>query len=152
MGFERFLEKCRNYEKNKKKIIKKNIENFGEIIFQKPKADDIIEFMDIAEMSDNIDVKIFAKVASKFIYKCCADLRAKEVRESEEFKKLDPNEIALELFGVTNTIELASDLFTEFDGTQEKEKVADKVKNSLDSVENMEKATGSLTILPKDTN
>ena len=146
MGNQDFLEKIRNYGNIKEKIIKENIEDFGEIEFQRPKSGVILDYLESisSEDEENIDIKLMAKESSKFIYNCCSNLRAKDIRNSEEFIKLDPNDIPLEIFGATQVIELASNIFSRFEGKKEKEKIKDNVKNSLDPVENMEKATGSL--------
>lgn len=154
MGNQNFLEKIRNYEKVKEKIIKENIEDFGEIEFQRPQSDILLDYLESINSEDekDIDIKLMAKESSKFIYRCCLSLRASEVRNSEEFIKIDPNDIPLEIFGATQVIELASKIFTRFEGKKEKEKIVDKVKNSLDSVENTEKTTGSLIISTEGIN
>ena len=156
-NFDEFLEKVRNYEEKKVKIVVINIEDFGEIEVQRPtasemlkyqkemlsaikdveldrnKADDEISETDADKMkkikmdTKNIDYEKFAKASSAFVYHSCSHIRNKVVRDM--YPSVTFEEIPLNLFGENNIISIASQIYNAFNGKKETKEVAETIKN-----------------------
>lgn len=141
MGLETFLERARNYESKKLKVIEKEIEGFGKIQFCRPNQNELMEYMntlaskvkpkqvDVGDVTVdmNIELSLFAKAASKLVYNCCTEMRSTEIREM--YKGIDYHEIPLEMFGSNLVIELGGFISDKFDGVGTQEEVKEEIKN-----------------------
>lgn len=147
MTLEQFIQKVREKEESKIKVTTLQIENFGEVEFERPNTSVMLKFQkeimasynsEITETEDeeNQEVKIktsdiemdkFAKASSVFVYNSCSMLRTKEIREI--YKKNHPEDIPLELFGMNEVIAIAVDVFNKFEGRKEVTEVEEDVKN-----------------------
>lgn len=147
MTLEQFIQKVREKEESKIKVTTLQIENFGEVEFERPNTSVMLKFQkeimasynsEITETEDeeNQEVKIktsdiemdkFAKASSVFVYNSCSMLRTKEIREI--YKKNHPEDIPLELFGMNEVIAIAVDVFNKFEGRKEVAEVEEDVKN-----------------------
>lgn len=148
MTLEQFIQKVREKEENKIKITTLQIENFGEVEFERPNTSVMLKFQkeimasynsEITETEDeenqevkkiktsDIEMDKFAKASSVFVYNSCSMLRTKEIREI--YKKNHPEDIPLELFGMNEVIAIAVDVFNKFEGRKEVTEVEEDVKN-----------------------
>lgn len=148
MTLEQFIQKVREKEESKIKITTLQIENFGEVEFERPNTSVMLKFQkeimasynsEITETEDegnqeakkiktsDIEMDKFAKASSVFVYNSCSMLRTKEVREI--YKKNHPEDIPLELFGMNEVIAIAVDVFNKFEGRKEVAEVEEDVKN-----------------------
>ena len=148
MTLERFIQKVREKEESKIKITTLQIENFGEVEFERPNTSVMLKFQkeimasynsEITETEDeenqevkkiktsDIEMDKFAKASSVFVYNSCSMLRTKEIREI--YKKNHPEDIPLELFGMNEVIAIAVDIFNKFEGRKEVTEVEEDVKN-----------------------
>lgn len=148
MTLEQFIQKVREKEESKIKITTLQIENFGEVEFERPNTSVMLKFQkeimasynsEITETEDeenqevkkiktsDIEMDKFAKASSVFIYNSCSILRTKEIREI--YKKNHPEDIPLELFGMNEVIAIAVDVFNKFEGRKEVTEVEEDVKN-----------------------
>ena len=148
MTLEQFIQKVREKEESKIKITTLQIENFGEVEFERPNTSVMLKFQkeimasynsEITETEDeenqevkkiktsDIEMDKFAKASSVFVYNSCSMLRTKEIREI--FKKNHPEDIPLELFGMNEVIAIAVDIFNKFEGRKEVTEVEEDVKN-----------------------
>lgn len=148
MTLEQFIQKVRGKEESKIKITTLQIENFGEVEFERPNTSVMLKFQkeimasynsEITETEDeenqevkkiktsDIEMDKFAKASSVFVYNSCSMLRTKEIREI--YKKNHPEDIPLELFGMNEVIAIAVDVFNKFEGRKEVTEVEEDVKN-----------------------
>lgn len=148
MTLEQFIQKVREKEESKIKITTLQIQNFGEVEFERPNTSVMLKFQkeimasynsEITETEDegnqeakkiktsDIEMDKFAKASSVFVYNSCSMLRTKEVREI--YKKNHPEDIPLELFGMNEVIAIAVDVFNKFEGRKEVAEVEEDVKN-----------------------
>lgn len=148
MTLEQFIQKVREKEESKIKITTLQIENFGEVEFERPNTSVMLKFQkeimasynsEITETEDeenqevkkiktsDIEMDKFAKASSVFVYNSCSMLRTKEIREI--YKKNHPEDIPLELFGMNEVIAIAVDVFNKFEGRKEVAEVEEDVKN-----------------------
>ena len=148
MTLEQFIQKVREKEESKIKITTLQIENFGEVEFERPNTSVMLKFQkeimasynsEITETEDeenqevkkiktsDIEMDKFAKASSVFVYNSCSMLRMKEIREI--YKKNHPEDIPLELFGMNEVIAIAVDVFNKFEGRKEVKEVEEDVKN-----------------------
>lgn len=148
MTLEQFIQKVREKEESKIKITTLQIENFGEVEFERPNTSVMLKFQkeimasynsEITETEDeenqevkkiktsDIEMDKFAKASSVFVYNSCSMLRMKEIREI--YKKNHPEDIPLELFGMNEVIAIAVDVFNKFEGRKEVTEVEEDVKN-----------------------
>lgn len=148
MTLEQFIQKVREKEESKIKITTLQIENFGEVEFERPNTSVMLKFQkeimasynsEITETEDeenqevkkiktsDIEMDKFAKASSVFVYNSCSMLRTKEIREI--YKKNHPEDIPLELFGMNEVIAIAVDVFDKFEGRKEVTEVEEDVKN-----------------------
>ena len=148
MTLEQFIQKVREKEESKIKITTLQIENFGEVEFERPNTSVMLKFQkeimasynsEITETEDeenqevkkiktsDIEIDKFAKASSVFVYNSCSMLRTKEIREI--YKKNHPEDIPLELFGMNEVIAIAVDVFNKFEGRKEVTEVEEDVKN-----------------------
>lgn len=148
MTLEQFIQKVREKEESKIKITTLQIENFGEVEFERPNTSVMLKFQkeimasynsEITETEDeenqevkkiktsDIEMDKFAKASSVFVYNSCSVLRTKEIREI--YKKNHPEDIPLELFGMNEVIAIAVDVFNKFEGRKEVAEVEEDVKN-----------------------
>lgn len=148
MTLEQFIQKVREKEESKIKITTLQIENFGEVEFERPNTSVMLKFQkeimasynsEITETEDeenqevtkiktsDIEMDKFAKASSVFVYNSCSMLRTKEIREI--YKKNHPEDIPLELFGMNEVIAIAVDVFNKFEGRKEVTEVEEDVKN-----------------------
>lgn len=148
MTLEQFIQKVREKEESKIKITTLQIENFGEVEFERPNTSVMLKFQkeimasynsEITETEDeenqevkkiktsDIEMDKFAKASSVFVYNSCSMLRTKEIREI--YKKNHPEDIPLELFGMNEVIAIAVDIFNKFEGRKEVTEVEEDVKN-----------------------
>lgn len=148
MTLEQFMQKVREKEESKIKITTLQIENFGEVEFERPNTSVMLKFQkeimasynsEITETEDeenqevkkiktsDIEMDKFAKASSVFVYNSCSMLRTKEIREI--YKKNHPEDIPLELFGMNEVIAIAVDVFNKFEGRKEVTEVEEDVKN-----------------------
>ena len=148
MTLEQFIQKVREKEESKIKITTLQIENIGEVEFERPNTSVMLKFQkeimasynsEITETEDeenqevkkiktsDIEMDKFAKASSVFVYNSCSMLRTKEIREI--YKKNHPEDIPLELFGMNEVIAIAVDVFNKFEGRKEVTEVEEDVKN-----------------------
>ncbi len=148
MTLEQFIQKVREKEESKIKVTTLQIENFGEVEFERPNTSVMLKFQkeimasynsEITETEDeenqevkkiktsDIEMDKFAKASSVFVYNSCSMLRTKEIREI--YKKNHPEDIPLELFGMNEVIAIAVDVFNKFEGRKEVTEVEEDVKN-----------------------
>lgn len=148
MTLEQFIQKVREKEESKIKVTTLQIENFGEVEFERPNTSVMLKFQkeimasynsEITETEDeenqevkkiktsDIEMDKFAKASSVFVYNSCSMLRTKEIREI--YKKNHPEDIPLELFGMNEVIAIAVDVFNKFEGRKEVAEVEEDVKN-----------------------
>lgn len=141
MGLETFLERARNYESKKLKVIEKEVEGFGKIQFCRPNQNELLEYLatitskakpkqiELGNVVVDMDIELslFAKAASKLIYNCCTEMRSTEIREM--YKGVDYHEIPLEMFGSNLVIELGTFISEKFEGVEVKKEVEEEIKN-----------------------
>ena len=127
MSLQTFIEKAKAKEAKRVKVTKIDIEDFGEVEFSRPKEEVLLDFMSIAENRENIAIKDAVLESSKFIYLCCPNMQAKEVRE--QYSDIEPTQIPARLFGLTNSAQIAVELFEKFDGVKLVEETEEAVKN-----------------------
>lgn len=147
---EEIIEKLTEKEEKKIKVTQVEVQEFGLIEFIRPKDDKIIEYVadiakaveqeeEISNISEDetteknlkkikkIDLKQLLEASSKFVYQCCPLLQKKEIRDM--YKGAIPYEIPGQIFGMNETIELASKLIDIFEGKKATTETIETVKN-----------------------
>ena len=138
MQLQDFLNKVREKESKRLKIIEIEVEDIGKIEFTRPLSKDLIKCMsETAEASKTIktdegviekqDMKAMLSAAKELVYNSCSLLQAEETRE--HFKTVHPYDIPVEIFGIAKTIEIAAEIMDKFAGEKEIKKLEDDIKN-----------------------
>ena len=138
MQLQDFLNKVREKESKRLKIIEIEVEDIGKIEFTRPLSKDLIKCMsETAGATKTIktdegvikktDIEAMLSAAKELVYNSCSLLQAEETRE--QFKTLHPYDIPVEIFGITKTIEIAAEIMEKFGGEKEIEKLEDDIKN-----------------------
>lgn len=138
MQLQDFLNKTRENEAKKLKIAEIEVEGFGKVEFIRPKVQQMIEYLN---KTTNATVKIkteegvmektnfeeMVEAAKEFVYNSCSLLQAKEM--GEMYKDIYPLDLPLEVFGINETVVLASKIADKFCISEEIEKVEEDIKN-----------------------
>ena len=138
MQLQDFLNRVREKESKKLKIIEIEVEDIGKVEFTRPLSKDLIKCMsETAEATKTIktdegviektDIEAMLSAAKELVYNSCSLLQAEETRE--QFKNIHPYDIPVEIFGIAKTIEIAAELMEKFGGEKEIEKLEDDIKN-----------------------
>ena len=138
MQLQDFLNKVREKESKRLKIIEIEVEDIGKIEFTRPLSQDLIKCMsETAEATKTIktdegviekqDMEVILSAAKELVYNSCSLLQAEETRE--HFKAVHPYDIPVEIFGITKTIEIAAEIMEKFGGDKEIEKFENDIKN-----------------------
>ncbi len=138
MQLQDFLNKVREKESKRLKIIEIEVEDIGKIEFTRPLSQDLIKCMsETAEATKTIktdegviekqDMEVILSAAKELVYNSCSLLQAEETRE--HFKAVHPYDIPVEIFGITKTIEIAAEIMEKFGGDKEIEKLENDIKN-----------------------
>ena len=138
MQLQDFLNKVREKESKRLKIIEIEVEDIGKIEFTRPLSKDLIKCMsETAGATKTIktdegvikktDIEAMLSAAKELVYNSCSLLQAEETRE--QFKTLHPYDIPVEIFGITKTIEIAAEIMEKFGGDKEIEKLENDIKN-----------------------
>lgn len=136
-AFECFMTKVRKYESKKIKTAKIEVEDFGSMELVRPKEEVQLEYLsDTMEATTvdtvtngvkNVNLKLMAKAASKFVYLSCPEMQTKETRD--QFPNIEPTEIPIEIFGSMKVMDIAGKISTEFGLNTVKEEVVEDIKN-----------------------
>ena len=152
MQLQDFLNKARENESKKLKIIEIEVEGFGKIEFSRPTVNELVEYTNKVAgavttiQTDEGTIKRqsyedVVQASKELVYNSCSLLQASETRDN--FKGLSPYDIPLEVFGITKTIELATEISDKFDPSERIKKMEDDIKNLSDTIEaNMENSIG----------
>lgn len=138
MELQDFLNKVREKEANKLKMIEIEVENIGKIEFHRPSTNELINCMKItSEATKTIeteegkyqqsDFKAILEASKELVYNSCSLLQSEQIRS--EYKNLYPTDIPVEIFGITKTVEIAAELMEKFSATKEIEKMENDIKN-----------------------
>ena len=138
MQLQDFLNKVREKESKRLKIIEIEVEDIGKIEFTRPLSQDLIKCMsETAEATKTIktdegviekqDMEVILSAAKELVYNSCSLLQTEETRE--HFKAVHPYDIPVEIFGITKTIEIAAEIMEKFGGDKEIEKLENDIKN-----------------------
>lgn len=138
MELQDFLNKVREKEANKLKIIEIEVEGIGKIEFHRPATKDLINCMKATSDATKTieteegkyqqsDFGTLLEASKELVYNSCSLLQSKEIRE--EYKNLYPTNIPVEIFGITKTVEIAAELMEKFSVTKEIEKMENDIKN-----------------------
>ena len=138
MQLQDFLNKVREKEENKLKLIEIEVENFGKIEFMRPKTQDLLKCMSETAESNTVikteegnlektDIKGILDAAKELVYNSCSLLQSKEIRD--QYSNLHPYDIPVEIFGITETISIAAEIMEKFSGSKEVEKLENDIKN-----------------------
>lgn len=142
---EEFISKARKKEENKVKITKLEVEDFGEIEFQRPAESVIFKFTsdllsttrgidlknDKSEKEDinisDFDIYSLTKISSAFVYDCCSMMREKKVRDL--YPKSDFKDIPFLILGEDEVIRIATELNKIFKGEKTFKETSEDIKN-----------------------
>jgi hypothetical protein len=146
MTLEDFIKRARLKEEQKIKVVRLDVEGYGELEFVRPSINElmkyqkgIIEGTDVEVNTTDEDLKdktinsrevnfsAIAKISSEFIYNTCGFCRAKEIRDM--YSSTYPFDIPIELFGITECIKIASAVFSEFNGAKQVKEAVEEIKN-----------------------
>ena len=138
MQLQDFLNKVRENESKRLKIIEIEVDGIGKVEFTRPLSKDLIKCMSETagatktiktdeEVIKKTDIEAMLSTAKELVYNSCSLLQAEETRE--QFKTLHPYDIPVEIFGITKTIEIAAEIMEKFGGEKEIEKLEDDIKN-----------------------
>lgn len=149
-NFNDFLERVMKYENQKVKVAVIEVENFGEMEVQRPTASAMLEYQKelLASMRDvnveqkgsgtekeskikldtaEVDIEKLAKASSAFVYRCCSQLREKDIRDL--YPKIAFEEIPLNLFGEYEVNTIAQNIYKVFKGKKVVEETVETIKN-----------------------
>lgn len=138
MELQDFLNKVREKEANKLKIIEIEVEGIGKVEFHRPSTKDLINCMKAtSEATTRIETEegkyekndfgAILEASKELVYNSCSLLQSEQIRE--EYKNLYPTDIPVEVFGITETVEIAAELMEKFSATKEIEKMENDIKN-----------------------
>lgn len=141
LTLEDIIEKLNKNEEKKIKITHIDVKNFGLMEFVRPHDNDILQYLsdltNTVEFEENletsekkikkIDLRKSLDISSEFIYKCCPMLQKKEIRDIHS--NLSPYDIPSQIFGINETIELATQLNEIFEGASEISQKKETIKN-----------------------
>jgi hypothetical protein len=127
IDLQTFLEKARVKENNKLKVTEIEVKEFGLLEFARPKDSDMMKFMTKITTGNKENIEELTNISKEFVYLSCPMLQKKEVQD--EFKIQMPFETPIVLFGFMETIKLANEIFSEFNGIEVVEEVEEEVKN-----------------------
>ncbi|QEK12578.1 hypothetical protein FQB35_09705 [Crassaminicella thermophila] len=131
-----FRKKALQREKAKKLFTFIDVEDFGEIRFERPTNNEILRYMNECARAVKTDEKgkvieqdltIMFEASKELVYTCCEFLQDRELREELEIK--DPLDVVSKIFGINGTIEIASQIIEEFEGRKLAEEVVEDIKN-----------------------
>lgn len=137
-----FLQKIREKEENKVRVVVLEVEGIGEIEFVRPKESDLLAFNnqmlkcyqgDMSEMSGNkidisqMDMEHLSGISSELIYKCCSLFSEKKVRDM--YVDVEFYQIPLMILGASETIKIASELNDKFKGVKVAQETEKAIKN-----------------------
>lgn len=136
LTLDSFRKKAIEKHKNRKKVAYIEVEGFGQVQFERPSNDQILKYMtgignSIKTNADGEvlkqDLNAMADYSKEIVYLNCKFLQDKELREVYEIK--DPLETPLEVFGIQETINIASEMGDAFEGEKIQNDVDESIKN-----------------------
>lgn len=131
MTLEEFRKKAIKKYNSRKKVLKLNIKDLGEVEFMRPSDERLSDFMseiDEATELNGKDVESFnskklINAAKKLVYDTCPFLHDQELIEA--FEVSEPYDIALKIFGTQGVNEIATRIVNEFKGGE----IIEDIKN-----------------------
>lgn len=137
MTLQEFIDKAKTKEDEKIKVVTLNVNDFGEVEFLRPQKDEIIDYtqtlmdMYVSDNATNDNMKIdyfeLIKQSSKFVYNCCPLVREKSVRDL--YPQNEFEDIPELIFGASEVIRLAGELYNIFSGAKKLEERVNDIKN-----------------------
>lgn len=138
MQLQDFLNKTRENEAKKLKIAEIEVEGFGKIEFIRPTVQLMIDYLNKATnattktkteegVMEKVNFEEMVEAAKEFVYNSCSLLQAKET--GEMYKDIYPTDLPLEIFGINETVVLASKIADKFCISEQIKKVEDDIKN-----------------------
>lgn len=136
--FDEFVAKA-TAKKNSKKLTADIYvsDEFEYVTFNRPSNNEILQYINNVSKSIIIDndgnmtgqdTILMFDASKELVYATCPFLKKKELHEALEV--VDPFDVVAEVFGVQNTIDLATKIKDEFDG----ENIKNEVKNSSEVI------------------
>lgn len=130
---EEFIAKATAKHNNKKMFVDLYIdEEFGQVTFKRPSNNDILQYINNVSKSISFDKEgnmigqdtvLMFEASKELVYISCSYLQNKELHNM--LGVTDPLDVVAEVFGVQNTIDLATKIKDAFDG----ESIRDEIKN-----------------------
>ncbi|MBY6846793.1 hypothetical protein HYI19_18540 [Clostridium botulinum] len=130
-----FIKKATDKYNNRKKVAEIEVEGFGLLTFKRPSDSDLLKFKDILANSikmnkdksiDKLDYGKMLDASKELVYGSCEFLHNNELMEALECG--EPFDIAVKIFGIDDTIELAQKINEAFEG--DKTETEEIIKNS----------------------
>lgn len=137
-----FIEKARRNKSKREKGVVKDVPEYGELTFIRPREEYILNFMsslggttirsnedpkiDSSDI-DLEDLKPMGKHSSEFLLHCCPFFRSKELLDIYDVGV--PEDLALEVLGFSYCIDLAFELLNDFSDGFKKDR--DETKNII---------------------
>lgn len=127
---EDFINKATNKYKNRKMSVDIPVDGFGELTFNRPSDNDLLEYLNNvakgvkADKDGNIldtDLTVMVEASQVLVYKTCDYLHNKELQENLEI--VDPLDTPIRVFGATRTMEIAEKISNAFENDGIKETV-----------------------------
>lgn len=130
LTLEDFRKKALDNKKNKLMVKEIEVEGFGAVPFKRPSDNASLEYLNAAakavksnkngEIVDS-NISVLANAAKELVYKCCDYLH--DVELQEEYECQEPYDIVFEIFGISETMDLADKLTDKFDIKEVKEDI-----------------------------
>ena len=127
MDLQTFLAKARAKEEKKLLITEIEVKDFGMVEFVRPKDEEMMKYMTSVTNANKEDIKIMSDISKEFVYLCCPILQKTEIQREFDIKM--PFETPIVLFGFMETMNLAGEIFTKFNGIEVVEEVEETIKN-----------------------
>jgi hypothetical protein len=131
--FDEFVAKATAKKNNKKLVTDIYVDDeFGKVTFSRPSNNDILQYINnvskslIFDKEGNMtgqDTVLMFEASRELVYATCPYLQNKELHQALDI--VDPFDVVAEVFGVQNTIDLATRVKDTFDGDY----IKDVVKN-----------------------
>lgn len=141
--FQDFINKAIKRKEEMSKPFDLEVAGYGTVHFNRPTNNQLLNYMDKVNSAmvtetqgegEEKETKVvsqdfiqMSEAAKELVYVCCPILQQKELQEALDIQ--DPFETAIEVFGVTEIIRIATEISEKADGAKIQEEVAEKVKN-----------------------
>ena len=139
LDVEAFIQKAVLRKEQMSSTFDLNTKNYGTVTFNRPKNQALLKYLDLmasavvtegegkATKIIEQDFNLMLDASKELIYNCCPMMQSKELQAALDIQ--DPIETPVEVFGISQTMELAASIVEKSDGEKIQTQAAEKIKN-----------------------